>query len=470
MCIEASCMLPSLLVAFIYREQAAVSLIISIIITAAIGFILTRIKTPVLSIYTRDGFAIVALSWINVSLFGAIPFVISGSIPRFIDAVFECASGFSTTGATVLKEIESLPKSILFWRSFTHWLGGMGVLILMLAIFPTIKANTINIMKAESPGPSPGKLVPKIHQTAEILYIIYFVLTAVQVVFLLAGGMPLYDALIHSFGTAGTGGFSNRNASIAAYNSVYIETVITIFMLLFGVNFTLYYMLVKRNVKSVLRDEELRFYLGVVIAAIILITFNIYGTVYQTIGDSVRYASFQVSSIITTTGFVTADFNMWPKFSQAILIILMFIGGNAGSTAGGIKCIRIVLLFKIIKQKITNINHPKAVQAVKINGRIVSEDILYGVLAYFFIIMSITAAAILIIALEGKDLVTTSTAVFTCINNVGPGLELVGPIENFADFSALSKAVLTFCMIAGRLEIYPIMLLFFPSFWKRSSI
>jgi len=470
LCIEAACMLPSLLISFIYHEKAATSLIISILITAVIGFVLSRIRASESSIYARDGFAIVALSWILMSIFGAIPFVISGVIPNFADALFECASGFSTTGATILKEIESLPKSILFWRSFTHWVGGMGVLVFMIAILPSVKANTINILKAESPGPSPGKLVPKIHQTAEILYIIYFVLTAIEVLLLIAGGMPLYDALIHAFGTAGTGGFSNRNANIAAYNSVYIDVVITVFMLIFGINFTLYYTILKKNIKSALQDEELRFYLGVVITAIILITFNIYGTVYHSIGESLRYASFHVSSIITTTGFSTADFNLWPRFSQVILVLLMFIGGNAGSTAGGIKCIRMVLLFKIIKREITKINHPRAIQAVKVNGRIVDENILSGVMAFFFFFMVITALSVLLVSLDGYDLVTTSTAVFTCINNVGPGLGMVGPAGNFADLSNLSKVVLTICMIAGRLEIYPIMLLFFPSSWKRGSI
>lgn len=470
LCIEAACMLPSLLVAFIYQEGDALSFIVSMLIMAIIGFGLQIIKTPISTIYARDGFAIVALGWILVSAFGALPFVLSGAIPSVMDAFFESASGFSTTGSSILRDIESLPKGILFWRSFTHWLGGMGVLILMIAILPSVKANTLHIMKAESPGPSPGKFVPKISQTAKILYIIYIVLTIIQIVFLLGGGMSLYDSLIHTFGTAGTGGFSNKNTSIAAYGSVYIEVVITIFMLLFGVNFTLYYMTFKRNIKAVLKDEELRFYFGVVAVSIILIVLDIHKTVYPSIAESIRYAAFQVSSIITTTGYMTADFNLWPVFSQAILVLLMFIGASASSTGGGLKCIRILLLFKIIKREITRINHPRAVQTVKINGRIVEEETLFSVMAFFFFSMLITAVSVLIVLLEGKDIITSVTAVITSINNVGPGLGLVGPTGNFADLSILSKGVLSVCMIIGRLEIYPIMLLFLPSFWKRTSI
>ncbi|HHU48304.1 MAG: TrkH family potassium uptake protein [Caldicoprobacterales bacterium] len=470
LCIEAACMLPSLLVAFIYREADTLSFAVSMFITAVTGFLLLRIKTPISRIYTRDGFAIVALGWLHVSAFGALPFLLSGSIPSVIDAFFESASGFSTTGASILRNVEALPKSILFWRSFTHWMGGIGVLILMIAILPSVNASTINIMKAESPGPAPGKLVPKIRQTAEILYIIYIVLTAIQVVLLLAGGMTIYDALIHAFGTASTGGFSSRNASVAAYSSVYTETVITVFMFLFGVNFTLYYMVFKRNIKSVLRDEELRFYFGVVITAIVLIVLNINGTVYQSIGESIRYAAFQVSSIITTTGYATADFNIWPAFSQVILVLLMFIGACAGSTGGGLKCIRVILLFKIIKREIAKLNHPKAVQTVKINGRIVDEETLSGVMAFFFFWILIFAVSVLIVSLDGKDLITSTTAVTATLNNIGPGLGLVGPVGNYADLSVLSKAVLSVCMIVGRLEIYPIMLLCFSSFWKRSSI
>ena len=470
LCIEAASMLPSLIVALINHEKAAIAFALTIGIVAVIGAALLRLKTPKTRIFTRDGFAIVSLSWILVTLFGALPFLLSGSIPSFIDALFETASGFSTTGASILTDVEALPKSVLFWRSSTHWLGGMGILVLMIAILPST-ASTINIMIAESPGPSPGKLVPKIRETAKILYIIYIAMTAVLVVLLLLGGMPLFDALIHAFGTASTGGFSSRNASVGAYYSVYIDVVITVFLFLFGVNFTLYYYLfLKRDFKSVLRDEELRFYFGVVIGAIVLIALNIKGTVYQTIGEAIRYASFQVTSIISTAGFATADFNLWPSFSKIILVLLMLTGSCAGSTAGGIKCVRIVLLLKIIRREITRLIHPNAVQPVKLNGRRVDEETLSGVMAFFFFWMLIIAVSVLIVSLDGKDLVTSTTAVLATVNNVGPGLGAVGPTGNFADFSALSKTVMSLCMLIGRLEVYPIMLLCFPSFWKRSSI
>jgi len=470
LCIEAACMLPSLLVSVIYLQGDTGSFLLSILILTSLGLGLRRIRTKTNDIYARDGFAIVALGWLLVSIFGALPFLISGSVPSLVDALFESASAFSTTGASIIREIEGLPKGIVFWRSFAHWMGGMGVLVLMIAILPSVKANTLHIMKAESPGPAPGKFVPKIGQTAKILYIIYIVLTAVQVIFLLAGGMPLYDSLIHAFGTASTGGFSSRNASVGAYGSLYIETVITIFMLLFGVNFSLYYAVLKGSVKSVLRDEELRFYLGTVTAAIILIVLNTYGTVYQSLGEAVRYTSFQVGSVITTTGFATEDFTLWPVFSQALLVLLMFMGASAGSTAGGIKCIRIILLFKIIRREVNKIIHPRSVQTVKINGRVVDEEILSGIMAFFFVFIAVFTVSVIVVSLDNKDLVSTTTAVIACISNIGPGLGTVGPAGNFADFSIISKAVLSLCMIIGRLEIYPILLLFAPTFWKRVNI
>jgi trk system potassium uptake protein TrkH len=443
---------------------------ISIIILASLGLGMRRIKTAVNEIYARDGFAIVALGWLMVSIFGALPFLLSGAIPSVIDALFESSSAFSTTGASILKNVEVLPKGILFWRSFAHWLGGMGVLILMIAILPSVKANTLHVMKAESPGPSPEKFVPRIGQTAKILYTIYIAMTALEVVFLLAGGMPLYDSLIHTFGTASTGGFSIKNASVGAYNSVYIETVIAVFMFLFGVNFTLHYALLKGNIKSILRDEELRFYFGIVIVSIALIALNTYGTVFKSVGEAIRYSSFQVSSVITTTGFATTDFTLWPVFSQCILVLLMLIGASAGSTGGGMKCIRILMLFKIIKREIIRIIHPRSVQTVKTNGRVVDEELLSGVMAFFFIYVAVFVMSIIVVSLDNKDMVTTATSVISCIGNIGPGLGIVGPAGNYAGFSVVSKAVLSLCMIIGRLEIYPILLLFVPNFWKRVNI
>lgn len=470
LCIEAACMVPALLVSLIYWQGDMVSFLLSILILTVCGLGLRQIKTVTNDIYSRDGFAIVAFAWLLVSIFGALPFLISGAIPSVMDALFESVSGFSTTGSSILREVESLPKGILFWRSFTHWMGGMGVLVLMLAIMPSVKGNTLHIMKAESPGPAPGKFVPKMGQVAKILYGMYVVLTMVEVIFLLVGGMSLYDSLIHAFGTAGTGGFSSRNASIGAYGSVYIEIVITVFMLLFGVNFTVYYTLLKGNVKSILKDEELRFYLGTVLVMIALIALNIKGTVFKSIGETIRYSSFQVSSIITTTGYATTDFNLWPLFSQWLIVLLMLTGASAGSTGGGMKCIRIILLFKIIKREITKIIHPRSVQTVKINGSAVDEEILSGIMAFFFIYIAIFAASTAVVSLDNKDMVSSTTAVLSAISNIGPGLGIVGPTGNFADFSIISKAVLSLCMIIGRLEIYPILLLLCPTSWKRVNI
>jgi trk system potassium uptake protein TrkH len=470
LCVEAVCMVPSLLVSVVYRQGDTTALLVSIIILALVGLGLRCIKPAANEIYARDGFAIVALGWLLVSIFGALPFLISGAIPSVTDAFFESASAFSTTGASILREVEGLPKGVLFWRSFAHWMGGMGVLILMLAILPSVKANTLYIMKAESPGPSPEKFVPKIGQTAKILYTIYIAMTVLEVIFLLAGGMSLYDSLIHAFGTASTGGFSSRNASVGAYNSVYIDAVITIFMFMFGVNFTIHYVVLKGNAESILRDEELKYYFGIVMTAIVLIVLNTYGTVFHSIGEAVRYSSFQVSSIITTTGYATADFALWPIFSQCILVLLMFIGASAGSTGGGMKCLRIILLIKIIKREVTKIIHPKSVQTVKINGRVVDEEILSGVMAFFFIYIAIFAASVMIVSLDNKDMVSTATAVVSCLSNIGPGLGKVGPTGNYADFSNISKTVMSLCMIIGRLEIYPILLLFTPTFWKRVNI
>lgn len=470
LCVEAVCMVPSLLISLIYGEGETMALLISIIILTLLGLGLCRIKPVTGDIYARDGYAIVALSWLLVSIFGALPFLISGAIPSVFDALFESASAFSTTGASILREVEGLPKGILFWRSSAHWMGGMGVLVLVIAVLPSVKANRLYIIKAETPGPVPEKFVPKVGQVAKILYMIYIAMTAMEVIFLLVGGMPLYDSFIHAFGTASTGGFSNRNASVGAYNSVYIDAVIAIFMLLFGVNFSIYYALLKGNVKSILRDEELRFYLGTVIATIVLIVLNTYGTVFKTIGEAIRYSSFQVSSIITTTGFSTADFALWPAFSQCLLVLLMFLGASAGSTGGGIKCLRIVLLFKIIKREITKIIHPRSVQTIKINGKVVNEEILTEVMAYFFAYMAIFIVATIVVSLDNQDITSTATAVISSLSNIGPGLGTVGPAGNYADFSDISKAVLSLCMILGRLEIYPILLLFTPTFWKRVNI
>lgn len=468
--VEAACMVPSLVVSLIYGQNDTQAFLISILILLAVGLFLQRIKPKTTDIYARDGFAIVSLAWIFLSLFGTMPFIISGSIPSFVDALFETTSGFSTTGASILTEVENLPRGILFWRSFTHWVGGMGVLVLMLAIVPSVKANTIHILQAESPGPNPGKLVPKMGQTVKILYLIYFVLTSVLVVFLLLAGMPLYDSLVHAFGTAGTGGFSIRNAGIGSYGSVTIDVIITVFMLLFGVNFSLYYQSIKGDLKSSLRDAEFRFYLGIVLTSIVLITLNIYGSVFDSLLESLRHSAFQVSSIITTTGYATTDFNLWPSFSKSILVLLMFIGASAGSTGGGIKCMRIVLLIKAARREIVRIIHPRSVYAVKLGGKVVDEETLSGVIMFFFTYIFIFVISVLIVSLDGKDLISNFTAVTSSISNIGPGLGIVGPMGNFSEYSILSKLVFSFCMLAGRLEIFPVLLLLAPTSWKRVNI
>lgn len=464
---EGIVMIPSLLVAMIHGGYDAKAFAITIEILLSLG-VLGLINQPKnKNIYTRDGFAIVAIGWLLTSFFGALPFVISGAIPSIVDSFFESSSGFTTTGATIITNIEALPHGILFWRSFTHWVGGMGVLVMTLAILPSAGAGTLQIMKAESPGPNPGKLVPKIGQTAKILYGIYIVVTIILCVSLKIAGMTWYDSLIHTFGTVGTGGFSNKSLSIGAYNNVWIEIIITFFMLVCGANFSLYYQALKGNIKGIFKDEEFKFYISLILTSIVLITLNIHGNVFKTIGESLRYSFFQVASIITTTGYATTDFNLWPLFSKMILLGLMFFGGCAGSTAGGMKNIRFLLLFKIIRRELLKIIHPKAVYTVKFGGKSVDEETLKGITSFFFIYMAIFLGAILIVSLEGVDTMTTISAVATSIGNVGPGFEMVGPMGSFESFSDLSKIVLSMCMIIGRLEIYPILLLFLPEFWKK---
>lgn len=466
---EAICMLPSLLVAVIYGDGDTLSFLISITLLLISGFLMTLIRPKNRIIYARDGFGIVSIGWFLISLFGALPFYFSGAIPSFVDCFFETVSGFSTTGASILSQVEGLPRGILFWRSFTHWIGGMGILVLTLAVLPSVGGN-IYIMQAESPGPSPGKLVPKMAQTAKIMYTMYIVLTLVLIIALLIAGMPLYDTFIHAFGTAGTGGFSNKNISVGAYNSVPIEMTLSFFMLVFGVNFTIYYTLLKGNIKSIFKDEELRLYLSVVAVAIILITLNTYGKVFGSVWEALRHSIFQVSSIITTTGYSSTDFNTWPIFSKTIIMILMLFGACAGSTAGGIKNIRIVLLFKIARRELGKVLHPKSVHTVKIGGKAVDEGILTGVEMFFFMYMAILCLATLVISIDCSDFETAASSVITTIGNVGPGLGMTGPMSNFSWYSDFSKLVFSLCMIIGRLEIYPVLLLFMPTFWKKVNI
>lgn len=464
--VEGALLLIPALVSLIYGEKTGVSFLIVAAVLGVIFLIFGRKKPKNNRIYGKEGFAIVGLAWILWSLFGAIPFVITGSVPNYIDAFFETVSGFTTTGSTILQEIESLPMGINFWRCFTHWIGGMGVLVFVMMVTSLDDENAMPLMRAEVPGPEADKLVPKARSTAKILYQMYFVLTAAEVVLLMFGGMNLYDALVHSFSTAGTGGFSNRNSSVAFYDSAYIDGVITVFMILFGINFNLYFLLLLKNWKSVLKNEELRAYLGIIAAAVAVITINIL-SIYENVFHAFRYASFQVASVITTTGFYTADYELWPELSKVVLLTVMFIGACAGSTGGGIKVCRFVILCKSIRQEIRKILHPNVVTMVKINGKKVSNDTMRGINTFFAAYIFILVMSVLIVSVDNFDFATSFSGVLTTINNVGPGISKVGPAENFHMFSPLSKLVFCFDMLVGRLEIFPYLLLLFSDLWRR---
>ena len=464
--VEGALLLIPALVSLIYGEKTGVSFLIVAAVLGVIFLIFGRKKPKNNRIYGKEGFAIVGLAWILWSLFGAIPFVITGSVPNYIDAFFETVSGFTTTGSTILQEIESLPMGINFWRCFTHWIGGMGVLVFVMMVTSLDAENAMPLMRAEVPGPEADKLVPKARSTAKILYQMYFVLTAAEVVLLMFGGMNLYDALVHSFSTAGTGGFSNRNSSVAFYDSAYIDGVITVFMILFGINFNLYFLLLLKNWKSVLKNEELRAYLGIIAAAVAVITINIL-SIYENVFHAFRYASFQVASVITTTGFYTADYELWPELSKVVLLTVMFIGACAGSTGGGIKVCRFVILCKSIRQEIRKILHPNVVTMVKINGKKVSNDTMRGINTFFAAYIFILVMSVLIVSVDNFDFATSFSGVLTTINNVGPGISKVGPAENFHMFSPLSKLAFCFDMLVGRLEIFPYLLLLSPDLWRR---
>ena len=464
---EALIMILPLIVAIYYGGGEAVSFTVTIVIMLFMGIILSNIKPKNKTFYAKEGFLTVSVCWIVISLFGSLPFYISGVIPSFVDCIFETISGFTTTGATILTEIESLPKGILFWRSFTHWIGGMGILIFTLALMPSIGGTTIHILKAESPGPTPGKIVPRIKQTAKIMYLIYFVMTIVEIVLLLCAGMPLYDAFIHAFGTAGTGGFSSMNSSIGSYNNVYIEVIITTFMLLFGVNFNVYFYLIAGNVKQAFKNEEVKYYISVVLIAMLIIAFNIKGMYGGSLKEGLRQSSFQVASIVTTTGYATANFDLWPTLSKSILALLMLTGCCAGSTGGGIKTVRIVLLFKAIKRKINKIIHPRMVNSVKLDGKVVDDEIISQVALFIFAYASIIVIAVLLVSIDGMDMETTVSSVIATIGNIGPGFKVVGPMGNFSSYSSFSKIVFSFCMLAGRLEIYPMLVMLIPSRARR---
>ena len=462
---EAALLLLPLLVAILYGESILPFLIPAVLLLV-IGLILRSVRPGQTSLFARDGLAVVALAWIAMSAFGALPFCISGDIPHFVDAFFETVSGFTTTGASILTEIESLTYSGLFWRSFTHWVGGMGVLVFVMAILPMSDGHGMHLLRAEVPGPTVGKLVSRMSDSAKILYGIYLVMTIIEIILLLAGGMSLFDACVHSFGTAGTGGFSCRNLSVGAYDNAYFDVVIGVFMLLFGVNFNLYYFLLVRRFRDVFCSEELRAYVLIVAAAVGAITINILH-LYDSVWQSLRHAFFQVSSIITTTGYATTDFNTWPTFSKAILVTLMFVGACAGSTGGGIKVARLVILSKTSLCDMRRMLHPNAVSTVRFEGKPMGDKQIRSVHLFLTVYLMVFCVSCLLLSLEHKDLITTFTAVASCMNNIGPGLEIVGPMGNFSSFSYASKLLLSFDMLAGRLELFPMLLLFSPSIWKR---
>ena len=458
-----------LLVAFLFKDKSIHALFASLIITSLTGLILLVFtKNPEKTqLNHRDGVAIVTLGWVMAGLFGTLPYILSNAIPDFTNAYFESISGFTTTGASILSDIEALPQGILFWRSLTQWLGGMGIIVLSIAILPYLGIGGMQLYKAEIPSPVVDKLKPRISETAKTLWKVYLSFTLIEVILLFAGGMPLFDAVCNAFCTMPTGGFSTKNISIAHYNSVYFDCVLIAFMLLAGINFSLHYRLIKGDLRIFGKDAECRIFLLIVGVLIVLITLNIYGSVYNSIAQALRYAAFQVSSIITTTGFVSADYETWPAFSQLILLICMFLGAMAGSTGGGMKTMRIMLLIRHGYQQVFRIIHPHAVTTLKLGGRPVPEEILSSIWGFFILYLGIFAAASLIMAALGLDLISSIGSVAASLGNIGPGLGVVGPVRNYLDIPLSGKWVLILCMLLGRLEIYTVIALLAPAYWRK---
>ncbi len=461
--IEALFMVLPCIVAIIYQEQSGYSFLITILACLVIGIPLVVMRPKNHIFFAKEGFISVSLGWIVLSIVGAVPFYISGEIPRYIDALFEIISGFTTTGSSILKDVEILSQCMLFWRSFTHWIGGMGILVFILAIMPMAGGETMHIMRAESPGPSVEKIAPRMRSTASLLYLIYLLMTVLQIILLLLGDMPLFDALTIAFGTAGTGGFAIKNSSIAEYTA-FQQNIITIFMFLFGVNFNIYTLILFKKAKVAFKSEELKAYFFIVVTAVVLISLNLGG--FKNFFPSIHHAAFQVSSIITTTGFATVDFNHWPTFSKTILVWLMFIGACAGSTGGGMKVSRIVILVKTIRKELSYLLHKRSIKIIKFDGKKIEHETMRSINVFFISYIMIFAASVLIVSLDNFDFTTSFTAVAATINNVGPGLEAVGPVSNFGEFSDLSKFVMMFDMLCGRLEVFPILLLFNPKNWR----
>ena len=463
---EAILLLLPTAVSFFYGESCALACLIAAFVAFLFGgalFLFSKPKNNV--IYAKEGFVIVAFSWLFMSAIGALPFYLSNEIPSYADAFFECVSGFTTTGASILKDVEALSNGLLFWRSFTHWVGGMGVLVFVMAILPSATDRPIHLIRAEMPGPIVGKLLPRAKDTAKILYIIYIFMTTVEIILLKIGGMPLFESVLHSFGTAGTGGFGLKSDSIGGY-SPYIQWVIAIFMLFFGINFNLYYLILIKKLKTALKSVELWVYLGIVAVSTILITASIF-EIYKNIPDAVRHAFFQVSTIITTTGYSTSDFNLWPEFSKCILFILMFLGGCAGSTAGGFKLSRVVMLYKQLRNEFRRMLHPRSVNVVKFEEKKVDSITISGVSTYLFIYILSIFSIFFLLSLEDFSFTTNFSAAVSCFNNVGPGFDAIGPMSSYADYSAFSKIILSFAMLLGRLEIFPLLIAFSPATWSK---
>ena len=465
--LESVMMVPSFLIALYYQQHDATAFLLSILLTGVVGFVFSRLAPGKQKIKIKEGLAIVAWGWLLASLFGALPFILSRSVPTVADAVFETVSGFTTTGATVIADVEALPLGLLFWRSFTHWMGGMGILVFTVALLPALGVGAFQIFKAESPGPVAGKIAPRIADTAKILYVTYIAITLVQIILLVAGGMNLFESVVHTFGTVGTGGFSTRNTSMGAFPSVYLQLVVAVFMVISGVNFSLYFALYQGKWKQFWQNEELRLYLGIIAVATVLITLNIVGS-YQNVGLALKDAFFQVGSLITTSGFSTVNFDLWPAFSKAILLLVMLVGGSAGSTAGGIKAIRVLALFRLIKREVAKVLHPRAYLPVKIDKKVVSDDTLGGITSFFALYMLLLVLGTVVISLEGVGLETAVSSVITMLSNVGPGLGLVGPAQTFTFYSGPSKVFLSLLMLLGRLELFTIVALLSPQAWRNT--
>lgn len=463
---QSIALLPSLGIALYVGGPDSSAFFQTIFLSLTIGFTLSKIPLKVKRVKTKEAITIVTVGWFIVTAFGALPFVFSGVLPNFTDAFFETVSGLTTTGATVIENIEILPKGILFWRSFLHWLGGMGILVLALAIMPTLGVGAFQIFKAETTGPISDKVVPKLKDTAKILYTAYLGITVIETILLMFGGMSLYEALIHTFGTVGTGGFSTRNASVGAFSSRYIVLIITIFMTLSGINFSLYYDLYKGRIKSLAKNIELRVYLGIILSASVLIAINIWH-VYDSPIDSIQHAFFQVSSIVTTTGYSTVDFDLWPSFSKSILFFLMFVGGSAGSTGGSVKVIRLVILFQLVKREVAKLLHPRAMIPIQLNGKMLPSNVIASVTGFFFLYMMLFAGGTILLSLEGIDFTSAASASAASLGNIGPGFELVGPAQTYAFFSAPSKWLMSLMMLFGRLELFTIFILLTPQHWKK---